>query len=137
MSGHQHLGGVGLTQNQGNVVGDRPCVRQSRIYRENLGGNAMKELMGQDSLKWDTNRTQGAYDGGRVYDVDNDGVVRAGVNRADANPQPQANQAPPQQSYTSQSQQYGQHQQPEAQPQGHRRGAGVANKSTYNIITGQ
>ncbi|RNF19427.1 uncharacterized protein Tco025E_04184 [Trypanosoma conorhini] len=68
MPGHQHLGDPALTQNQGNLLGDRPCVRQSRLYREHVGGNTMKELMGQDGLKWDTTRTQGVYAGGRAFD---------------------------------------------------------------------
>ncbi|KAG8344961.1 hypothetical protein ERJ75_001324400 [Trypanosoma vivax] len=68
MRGHQHFGDSSLTQNQGNVLGDRPCVRQSRLYREHNGGNTMKELMGQSDLKWDTTCTQGAYAGGKAYD---------------------------------------------------------------------
>ncbi|RNF09967.1 hypothetical protein TraAM80_01806 [Trypanosoma rangeli] len=68
MRGHQHLGDPGLTQNQGNLLGDRPCVRQSRLYREHVGGNTMKELMGQEGLKWDTTCTQGVYAGGKVFD---------------------------------------------------------------------
>lgn len=138
MSGHQHLGGPGLTQNQGNIIGDRPCVRQSRNYREHLGGNAMKELMGQDSLKWDTTRTQGAYDGGRVYDADRDAPGHRAGQQPQQPQQQQYNQPPPPTNYTSQSQSYGQQQQQSApQQDGHRRGAGNANKSTYNIITGQ
>jgi hypothetical protein len=66
--GHRHLGGPEATQNQGNVLGDRPCVRQSRLYREHVGGNAMKELLGQDTLKWDTQRQQGVYSGKPVFD---------------------------------------------------------------------
>lgn len=65
-SGHKNLGGG--TQNQGNVLGDRPCVRQSRLYREHNGGNAMKDLLGQADLKWDVDRQQGAYKGMRVFD---------------------------------------------------------------------
>lgn len=68
MSGHRHLGGPSLTQNQGNVLGERPCVRQSRLYREHNGGNTMKELMGQGDLKWDTTCVQGAYAGGKIFD---------------------------------------------------------------------
>lgn len=58
----------GLTQNQGNVLGDRPCVRQSKLYREQVGGNDMKALLGQEHLQWDTTQTQGCYSGGSVYD---------------------------------------------------------------------
>ncbi|CAD2222633.1 hypothetical protein AGDE_10412 [Angomonas deanei] len=68
MSGHYHAGDPGLTQNQGNVLGDRPCVRQSKLYREQVGGNAMKDIMGQSELKWNTTQLQGAYGGGSVYD---------------------------------------------------------------------
>ena len=143
MSGHQHLGGPGMTQNQGNIIGDRPCVRQSRNYREHLGGNAMKELMGQDQLKWDTTRTQGAYEGGNVFDPDRDGPGRrAGQQQQQFNNAPQQQQQQQQQynnnanQYQSSNNQYGQSQ---AAPQapGHRRGAGQANRSTYNILSGQ
>lgn len=68
MPGHYNAGGVGATQNQNNHLGDRPCVRQSRLYREHCGGNAMKELMGQSSLKWDTTKQEGAYKGKAVFD---------------------------------------------------------------------
>jgi hypothetical protein len=75
--GHRHLGGPEATQNQGNVLGDRPCVRQSRLYREHVGGNAMKELLGQDSLKWDTQRQQGVYSGKPVFDHNQAPVAQA------------------------------------------------------------
>nr|CCC92171.1 conserved hypothetical protein [Trypanosoma congolense IL3000] len=68
MRGHMHLLDPSLTQNQGNVLGERPCVRQSRLYREHNGGNTMKELMGQSDLKWDTTQVQGAFTGGRLFD---------------------------------------------------------------------
>jgi hypothetical protein len=55
------------SQNVGNHVGNRPCVRQSQLFRRNESGNAMKELMGQASLQWDTKRLQGAYTGA-AYD---------------------------------------------------------------------
>ena len=64
-----HMGGPNMTQNQGNILGDRPCVRQSKLYREHVGGNAMKDLMGQGSLKWDTNNCQGAYTGQQAHDA--------------------------------------------------------------------
>ena len=51
------------SQNVGNHVGNRPCVRQSQLFRRNESGNAMKELMGQTCLQWDTKRLQGAYSG--------------------------------------------------------------------------
>ena len=43
-------------------------MRQSRLYREHCGGNAMKELMGQGNLKWDTSAQEGAYKGKKVFD---------------------------------------------------------------------
>jgi hypothetical protein len=136
-SGHVHLGGPHMTQNQGNVLGDRPCVRQSRLYREQVGGNVMKDLLGQQSLKWDTNRTEGAYKGGRVYDHINqqyetgprqtkprydDGgsspLQSKPVNRAtDVFSTKPSTEAP-------------------AAPTG-RRGGANASRQTYNVITGQ
>jgi hypothetical protein len=68
MPGHYNTGGVGATQNQGNHLGDRPCVRQSRTYRQHNGGNAMKDLLGQSNLNWDTDKQQGVYAGKRVFD---------------------------------------------------------------------
>lgn len=112
MSGHQHLGGPHMTQNQGNVLGDRPCVRQSMLYRQHVGGNEMKGILGQDSLQWDTTRTQGAYEGGRVYDHNTQSYQQQPAQQPQAAPQ-------------------------QDQPTGHRRGAGNANRSTYNILTGQ
>jgi hypothetical protein len=55
------------SQNVGNHVGNRPCVRQSQLFRRNESGNAMKELMGQSCLQWDTKKLQGAYSGA-AYD---------------------------------------------------------------------
>ncbi|KEG08605.1 hypothetical protein DQ04_06821010 [Trypanosoma grayi] len=95
MRGHQHLGDPSLTQNQGNTLGDRPCVRQSRLYREHVGGNAMKELMGQDGLKWDTTQTQGVYAGGKAFDHNN-AQKNCGANgsgeKEQQEPQPQQQQ---------------------------------------------
>mmetsp|Transcript_75369 Transcript_75369/g.87588 ORF Transcript_75369/g.87588 Transcript_75369/m.87588 type:complete len:128 (+) Transcript_75369:46-429(+) len=123
---HMHLGGPHMTQNQGNVLGDRPCVRQSRLYREQVGGNAMKDIMGQTSLKWDTNRTQGAYEGGRVYDHNS--------QRYEHEPQPLASKevnhgVPSMQAPIKVD---------AVETAGvHRRGAGAANRTTYNFMTGQ
>ena len=60
-------GGSGSIEN-GNRLGERPVVRQSKIYREHEGGNAMKSLLGQDHLAWDPNKQQGVFDGLAVYD---------------------------------------------------------------------
>ncbi|KNH05647.1 serine/threonine-protein kinase [Perkinsela sp. CCAP 1560/4] len=67
--GYVHLGGA--TQNQGNVVGERPCVRQSRIGRDHEGGNRMKDILGQNHLKWEIEHAQGAYEGQSVYKMTN------------------------------------------------------------------
>ena len=180
MPGHHWGGSAGQTQNQGNQLGDRPCVRQSRINREHMGGNAMKEMLGQDSLKWNTNAQEGAYAGRNVWSQDN------GYNgNNQQQQQQQQQQAPPpqqQQQQMQQQQQYQQQQnqqplqnfsqQPQQQQQqqqqmeqqqppqqqqqqqgfnkqqqqphggyqqaaGHRKGAGYANKQTYNVLTGQ
>lgn len=40
------------TQNQGNTLGDRPCVRQSRYFRQYESGNAVKGLLGCSHLEW-------------------------------------------------------------------------------------
>lgn len=114
--GHRWCGGVGATQNQGNILGDRPCVRQSKLYRERDGGNAMKDLLGQTDLKWQTDRCQGVYAGQRVHDPLSDRpanppVVVAQKPAAVANPPPQQQVA------------------------GMRRGN--ANQQSYNILTGQ
>jgi hypothetical protein len=121
-TGHTHLGGAGMTQNQGNVLGDRPCVRQSRLYREHVGGNTMKELMGQDQLKWDTRRTEGAYQGGRVFDHNS------------ANNHPAVTQQPAQ---LAERQAVNNNNAGGVKENGFRRGSGCANKQTYNILTGQ
>ena len=123
--GHYHAGGANMTQNQGNMIGDRPCVRQSRLYREHVGGNAMKELLGQDTLKWDTNRTQGAYQGGRVYDH-NAPLADKPKNTI---PETFAKAAPVQQEQPRDAS--------GVDAMRHRRGAGQANKQTYNFMTGQ
>ena len=123
--GHMHLGGAGMTQNQGNVLGDRPCVRQSKLYREHVGGNTMKELMGQESLKWDTNRTEGAYQGGRVFDHNSQQQQQQFQQPQQPLADKRANAAPVQAPA------------PGVKESGFRRGSGYANKQTYNILTGQ
>jgi hypothetical protein len=67
MSGHRH-NPAAATQNQGNALGDRACVRMSKLYRQHEGGNNMKALMGSAHLAWDADRQQGAYEGKPVYD---------------------------------------------------------------------
>ena len=53
--GHYHDMSVG-SQNQGNKLGDRSCIRQSRLYREYESGN---NLLGTSNLKWNPNKKEG------------------------------------------------------------------------------
>lgn len=62
-------------QNLNNRLGNKPCVRQSRTYRQNESGNAMKELMGMGNLCWDTNKLQGVFKGD-AYNADSDPVLK-------------------------------------------------------------
>ncbi len=55
---------------RGNVLGSRPCVRQSKLYRTNESGNAMKALMGYDDIVWETEQQQGVFAGRGVYDAE-------------------------------------------------------------------
>ena len=66
MPGHSNTGGG--TQNQNNILGDRACVRQSRLFREYESGNAVKGLLGSSHLQWKTDRQEGAYSGHAVFD---------------------------------------------------------------------
>lgn len=67
MSGHHHNSNAG-TQNQGNSLGDRACVRQSKLYRQHESGNDVKSILGTDHLRWDTEHQEGAYKGQKVFD---------------------------------------------------------------------
>lgn len=67
MPGHKHDSSAG-TQNQGNTLGDRACVRQSKLYRMHESGNDIKSILGTPHLCWDTRQKQGAYEGQAVYD---------------------------------------------------------------------
>jgi hypothetical protein len=127
--GHYHANDASLTQNQGNSLGDRPCVRQSKLYREHVGGNTMKEILGNGELKWDTNRVQGAYDGQRVH----------GDGTGQRQQVPQQQQAAPSAGYQQQQAAVPQHIQQTQQPaeRAHRPGAAQANRTTYNFMTGQ
>eukprot|EP00929_Paragymnodinium_shiwhaense_P111134 TRINITY_DN7875_c0_g1_i14.p2 TRINITY_DN7875_c0_g1~~TRINITY_DN7875_c0_g1_i14.p2 ORF type:complete len:170 (+),score=29.25 TRINITY_DN7875_c0_g1_i14:107-616(+) len=55
------------SQNTGNYIGSRSCVRQSKLFRMYESGNAAKEILGQGSLQWNVDRKEGAYSG-RVHD---------------------------------------------------------------------
>eukprot|EP01038_Epipyxis_sp_PR26KG_P017226 gene17226-23741_t len=71
MSGHRHDSNAG-TQNQGNHIGDRSSVRQSKLYRTHESGNNVKSILGQSNLCWNTEQTEGAYYGQKVYDHQKD-----------------------------------------------------------------
>jgi len=71
-------GGGGGIEN-GNRLGNRPVVRQSKIYRENESGNAMKGLLGQSNLAWDASQQQGVFQGQGVYDIDSRQYTHAGA----------------------------------------------------------
>jgi len=43
----------GQSQNLGNALGSRPCVRQTSLYKQHESGNAMKEMLGMGHLAWD------------------------------------------------------------------------------------
>ena len=51
----------GASIENGNTLGTRPVVRQSKLYRQHDSGNAMKAAMGHDALTWDTERLQVRY----------------------------------------------------------------------------
>jgi len=58
------------SQNVGNKLGSKPCVRQSRLYRRNESGNAMKALLGSgEDLQWNEMKCEGAYANTGVYDA--------------------------------------------------------------------
>lgn len=67
MRGHTHSLSA-ETQNQGNVLGDRSSVRQSKFFRQYESGNTMKGLLGSSNLAWNVNEKEGAYKGQAVYD---------------------------------------------------------------------
>lgn len=119
-------------------------MRQSKLYREHVGGNAMKDIMGQDDLKWQTDRCEGVYAGMTVHDH-NSLAPGSRASQAVAAPAPttavvnepapsmmQPMAVAPAQPRPSAAPVASQ----EAQPPGHRRGAGYANKQSYNLLTG-
>ena len=67
MSGHRHNSNAG-TQNQGNSIGDRACVRQSKLYRTHESGNDVKCILGTSNLCWKPDEQEGAYKGHKVFD---------------------------------------------------------------------
>ena len=61
MSAHHR---PGASIETGNSLGTtRSVVRQSQRFRQNESGNAMKSLLGQDNLAWDTENKQGVFAG--------------------------------------------------------------------------
>ena len=64
-SPRQPLSGI----ESGNSLGQKPVVRQSKLYREKESGNAMKALFGQDNLAWKTDEQEGVFSGQGVYDA--------------------------------------------------------------------
>ena len=66
----------------GNKLGNRPVVRQSKLYRERESGNAMKSLFGQDHLSWKTNEQQGVFQGQGVYDAKTEDQTQQSPPRA-------------------------------------------------------
>ena len=90
--GHHHNSNAG-TQNQGNSLGDRACVRQSKLYRQHESGNDVKSILGTDHLRWDTEHQEGAYKGQKVFDhnkpnnVSNETRARSSEMKANINSQ--------------------------------------------------
>ena len=64
----------GASTENGNTLGTRPVVRQSKLYREKESGNAMKAAMGHDSLQWDTEALQGVFAGQGVYNAEEERI---------------------------------------------------------------
>ena len=66
----QGMSHVGNSIENGNRLGERPVVRQSKLYRQNESGNAMKAALGHDELKWETDALQGVFAGRQgLYDA--------------------------------------------------------------------
>uniref|UniRef100_A0A7S1CG63 Uncharacterized protein n=1 Tax=Bicosoecida sp. CB-2014 TaxID=1486930 RepID=A0A7S1CG63_9STRA len=54
------------SQNSGNVLGSRPSVRHTRLFRERESGNAMKCILGTPNLVWEVDPSASAYDRSRA-----------------------------------------------------------------------
>ena len=87
MRSHHH--NPGGSQNQGNSLGDRSSVRQSKLYRVHESGNVMKGLVGTPHLAWRVDQKEGAYSGQPVYDHDA-GATTHRVSREPASPEAKA-----------------------------------------------
>jgi hypothetical protein len=68
MSSHYHQSGAG-TQNQGNTLGNRSCIRQSRLFREYESGNKVKDILGLSNLTWKTDVNEGVFRNKPTYDM--------------------------------------------------------------------
>lgn len=94
-SAHHH---AGASMETGNTLGNnRSVVRQSRKFRENESGNAMKSLLGSDHLAWDTVNKQGVFAGQRAY-ADSGrggGAEERGLRDGGSSPAPTAPPAAP------------------------------------------
>lgn len=71
----QGMSHVGNSIENGNRLGERPVVRQSKLYRQNESGNAMKAALGHDELKWETDALQGVFAGQGLYDAESNSVI--------------------------------------------------------------
>ena len=56
--------------NQGNSLGNRPVIRQSKYFRQYESGNETKALLGQSNLIWKTDVVQGVFNGQNAFDAD-------------------------------------------------------------------
>jgi hypothetical protein len=85
MHGHTHDASA-RTQNQGNILGHRSCIRQSKIFRQNESGNTMKGLLGTPNLCWNTNKKEGVYIGQPLYDYDAENKIDRSSERVIVRP---------------------------------------------------
>jgi len=56
------------SQNQGNSLGTRPVIRQSKYFRQYESGNATKSLLGVGHLAWNEDKVEGAFKGVKTFD---------------------------------------------------------------------
>eukprot|EP00933_Yihiella_yeosuensis_P053555 TRINITY_DN51808_c0_g1_i1.p1 TRINITY_DN51808_c0_g1~~TRINITY_DN51808_c0_g1_i1.p1 ORF type:complete len:390 (+),score=73.47 TRINITY_DN51808_c0_g1_i1:84-1253(+) len=88
---HTHAS-TAASQNLGNSLGSRPCVRQTSLYRRHESGNAMKAILGVSHLAWQQGkRCQGRCQGRGTLDFDGQTHHR----QADENAVVQAETPPP------------------------------------------
>eukprot|EP01043_Picozoa_sp_COSAG02_P022545 COSAG02_NODE_1175_length_14063_cov_24.197794_13_plen_216_part_01 len=64
-----HSSGAGSMERGNHLGTERSVVRQSKLFRQNESGNAMKGLLGQENLNWDTERKQGVFAGQAAFDA--------------------------------------------------------------------